>query len=60
MEASIGAVFRACQVRVGGEFAIKRRLGSEIGHILEEMREPMAREIKTRAEDEATAHLRDA
>ena len=29
-----------------------------VGHILEEMREPMAREIKTRAEEEATAHLR--
>jgi citrate synthase len=31
-----------------------------VGHILEEMREPMAREIKTRAEEEATAHLRKA
>ena len=29
-----------------------------VGHIREEMREPMAREIKTWAEDEATAHLR--
>jgi citrate synthase len=29
-----------------------------VGHIREEMREPMAREIKTRAEEEATAHLR--
>jgi citrate synthase len=29
-----------------------------VGHILEEMREPIAREIKTRAEEEATAHLR--
>lgn len=29
-----------------------------VGHILEEMRAPMAREIKTWAEDEATAHLR--
>jgi citrate synthase len=29
-----------------------------VGHILEEMRAPMAREIKTRAEEEATAHLR--
>ncbi len=28
-----------------------------VGHIREEMHEPMAREIKTRAEDEATAHL---
>ena len=27
---------------------------------VEEMREPMAREIKTRAEEEATAHLRSA
>lgn len=31
-----------------------------VGHIREEMREPMAREIKTRAEEEATAHLRKA
>jgi citrate synthase len=31
-----------------------------VGHIREEMREPMAREIKTWAEDEATAHLRKA
>jgi citrate synthase len=31
-----------------------------VGHIREEMREPMAREIKTWAEDEATAHLRNA
>jgi len=31
-----------------------------VGHILEQMREPIAREIKTRAEEEATAHLRKA
>jgi len=29
-----------------------------VGHIREEMREPMAREIKMRAEEEATRHLR--
>ncbi len=29
-----------------------------VGHIREEMRDPMAREIKTRAEEEATSHLR--
>ena len=29
-----------------------------VGHIREEMREPMAREIKARTEEEATAHLR--
>jgi citrate synthase len=29
-----------------------------VGHIREEMRAPMAREIKSRAEEEATAHLR--
>ncbi len=29
-----------------------------VGHILEEMREPMAREIKARVEEEATAHFR--
>jgi len=31
-----------------------------VGHIREEMREPMAREIKLRAEAEATSHLRGA
>jgi len=31
-----------------------------VGHILEEMREPLAREVKTRTEEEATAHLRGA
>jgi citrate synthase len=31
-----------------------------VGHIREEMREPMAREIKARAEEEATAHLRNS
>ena len=29
-----------------------------VGHIREEMRDPMAREIKARVEEEATAHLR--
>ena len=29
-----------------------------VGHIREEMREPMARQIKERTEAEATAHLR--
>ena len=29
-----------------------------VGHILEEMKNPMAYEIKQRAEEEATAHLR--
>ncbi|MBM3374251.1 MAG: citryl-CoA lyase, partial [Betaproteobacteria bacterium] len=29
-----------------------------VGHILEEMKDPMAYEIKQRAEEEATAHLR--
>lgn len=31
-----------------------------VGHILEEMKEPMAYQVKTWAEKEATAHLRDA
>lgn len=31
-----------------------------VGHILEEMKNPMAYEIKQRAEEEATAHLRGA
>lgn len=42
-------------VRGIGVFA--RAIGL-VGHILEEMREPMAYEIKRRAEEEATAHLR--
>lgn len=31
-----------------------------VGHILEEMKDPMAYQVKTWAEKEATAHLRDA
>jgi len=31
-----------------------------VGHILEEMHEPMSREIQVRAQEEATAHLRSA
>ncbi len=31
-----------------------------VGHLREEMRDPMAREIKLRVEEEATAHLRGA
>ena len=42
---------------VRGVGVMARAIGL-VGHILEEMREPMAREIKTRAEEEATAHLR--
>jgi len=42
---------------VRGIGVIARAIGL-VGHILEEMREPIAREIKARAEEEATAHLR--
>ena len=44
-------------VRGIGVFA--RSIGL-VGHILEEMKEPMAYEVKRWAEHEATAHLRDA
>jgi citrate synthase len=44
---------------VRGVGVMARAIGL-VGHILEEMREPMAREIKARAEEEATAHLRKA
>ena len=30
-----------------------------VGHILEEMRHPMAKELWYRVEDEATAHMRE-
>ena len=36
--------------------AARRIVYGLVSHILEEMRELMAREIKTRAEEEATAH----
>jgi citrate synthase len=42
---------------VRGIGVLARAIGL-VGHILEEMREPMAYEIKRRAEEEATAHLR--
>jgi citrate synthase len=42
---------------VRGVGVMARAIGL-VGHVLEEMREPMAREIKTRAEEEATAHFR--
>lgn len=44
---------------VRGVGVMARAIGL-VGHILEEMREPMAREIKARAEEEATAHFRKA
>lgn len=44
---------------VRGVGVLARSIGL-VGHILEEMREPMAREVKAWAEQEATAHLRGA
>lgn len=54
----------ACELKlpwqiVRGIGVMARAIGL-VGHIREEMREPMAREIKARAEEEATAHLRKA
>lgn len=59
---AIGAI--ACELRlpwqiVRGIGVMARAIGL-VGHIREEMREPMAREIKARTEEEATAHLRKA
>jgi citrate synthase len=42
---------------VRGVGVLARAIGL-VGHILEEMKDPMAYEIKQRAEEEATAHLR--
>ena len=42
---------------VRGIGVLARAIGL-VGHILEEMKNPMAYEIKQRAEEEATAHLR--
>jgi len=43
---------------VRGIGVLARAIGL-VGHILEEMKNPMAYEIKQRAEEEATAHLRN-
>lgn len=54
----------ACEL--GLEWRIVRGIGvfaraiGLVGHIREELRDPIAREIKTRVEDEALAHLRGA
>jgi citrate synthase len=58
---AIGAI--ACELKlpwqiVRGIGVMARAIGL-VGHIREEMREPMAREIKERTEAEATAHLRN-
>ena len=42
---------------VRGVSVVARAIGL-VGHILEEMHEPMSREIQVRAQEEATAHLR--
>jgi citrate synthase len=59
---AIGAI--ACELGlpwqiVRGIGVMARAIGL-VGHIREEMRQPMARDIKAWAEDEATAHLRKA
>jgi citrate synthase len=59
---AIGAI--ACELKlpwqiVRGIGVMARAIGL-VGHIREEMRAPMAREIKERTEEEATAHLRKA
>jgi hypothetical protein len=43
-------------IRTG--IGVLARANGLVGHILEEMKNPMAYEIKQRAEEEATAHLR--
>jgi citrate synthase len=42
---------------VRGVSVVARAIGL-VGHILEEMKEPMSREIQTRAQEEATTHLK--
>ena len=42
---------------VRGVSVVARAIGL-VGHILEEMEDPMSREIQTRAQEEASAHLR--
>ncbi|MBI3044018.1 MAG: citryl-CoA lyase [Betaproteobacteria bacterium] len=57
---AIGAIASELQLpwRIIRGIGVMARAIGLVGHIREEMREPMAREIKARAEEEATAHLR--
>jgi len=57
---AIGAIASEMQIPWGivrGIGVLARAIGL-VGHILEEMKQPIAYEIKRRAEEEATAHLR--
>ena len=57
---AIGAIASEMRIPWGivrGIGVLARAIGL-VGHILEEMKQPMAYEIKRRAEEEATAHLR--
>lgn len=57
---AVGAV--ACELRLPWQIvrgiAVMARAAGLIGHILEEIRDPMALEIRARVDKEATAHLR--
>jgi citrate synthase len=59
MQAAVASELKLPWRIVRGIGVMARAIGL-VGHIREEMREPMAREIKARAEEEATAHLRTA
>ncbi|MBI3938209.1 MAG: citryl-CoA lyase [Betaproteobacteria bacterium] len=59
---AIGAIASELQLpwRIIRGIGVMARAIGLVGHIREEMRDPMAYEVKTRVEEEATAHLRGA